>query len=60
MDTNARDRGEAVLARRASARRRKMMDATEAAVRREFAWTIGVCAVFIIVINLLAACLGVH
>ncbi|HVM77394.1 MAG TPA: hypothetical protein VMU06_00145 [Stellaceae bacterium] len=59
-DTKAGDGGGAMLARRASARRRQMMDASEAAVRRELAWTVGVCVVFIVAVNLLAAWLGVH
>ena len=59
-ETTARDGDRAMLMRRASARRRQMMDASEAAVRRELAWTVGVCVVFIVAVNLLAAWLGVH
>jgi hypothetical protein len=33
---------------------------SEAAVRRELAWTLGVCAAVIVAVNLLAAWLGVH
>lgn len=58
--TKARDEGGALLARRASARRRQMMDASESAVRRELAWTVGVCVAFIVAVNLLAAWLGVN
>ena len=60
METQAGNRGAAALARRASARRRLSGDATEAAIRREFAWTIGVCVAFILATNLLAAYLGLH
>jgi len=58
--TSERGEGGAVLARRASARRRQMMDASEAAARRELAWTVGICVAFIVAVNLLAAWLGVH
>jgi len=60
LDTNRTDGGGAMLARRACARRQQMIDASEAEVRRELAWTVGVCAVFIVAVNLLAAWLGVH
>ena len=57
----ASERGEGgALASRASARRRQMMDASEAAVRRELAWTVGICVAFIVAVNLGAAWLGIH